>query len=127
MSEDIEYNTPPELKDVFQADSLIPTKSKDKYEQTYTKFVFWLTSHQGTIQYISQNILIPYFQELSQKKKPTTLWSIFSMLKKMLSIKHGVDIGKMPLLKDYLKKIKWKYKEKEIQYIHFRRIEKVSS
>jgi integrase len=60
----------------------------------------------------SENILMTYFGELSKKKKPTSLWTQYSMLRSTLSVHHDVDISKYLRLKALLKRKSLGYKPK---------------
>lgn len=106
-------STPPEIKEQIDSQLLLPTKSSDRYEKEFNKFLAWLTENGGSKEYISQNILLAYFQTLAKDFKPSTLWSIFSMLHKMLGIQLSLDLGRMPILKDYLKQLDGKAKKKK--------------
>jgi len=44
-----------------------------------------------------------YFSEASSKYKPTTLWSMYSMLKKTVIVKHNVDFKNYCRLRAFLK------------------------
>lgn len=71
--------------------SLLPGKSKEKYEKTYDNFKKWCKEKK--IDIINENVLLGYFSsELSELKSSTT-WSIYSMLKSTLSVKENVNIS----------------------------------
>jgi hypothetical protein len=42
---------------------------------------------------LSENVFPTHFYKLSTEIKPSTLWSIYSMLKSMKNIKHNINIG----------------------------------
>jgi hypothetical protein len=52
---------------------------------------------------ISEKVLLAYLDEKSEKLKPPTLWSTFSMLKAMLNVKENIDVRKVPTNVPYLK------------------------
>ena len=45
-----------------------------------------------------------YFKELSKSQKPTTMWSIYSMLKTTIQIYNNININKYGQLISFLKK-----------------------
>lgn len=101
-SED-ENDIPQELLEAAQEaiQSTLPSKSKKLYMKTYEDFLDWRTKHK-TISF-KEAVLLAYFSELSKTVCPSTLWSKFSMLKAMISVKDEVDIGKYKKLKGFLK------------------------
>jgi len=52
----------------------------------------------------SQDMLMSYFREISEKFKPSTLWAQYSMLKATINCNHGIDIGRYTELLSFLKK-----------------------
>lgn len=97
-------NTPPEIKE--QADlfcqNLLPAISREKYEAAYRNFMEW-RSQQKTKSF-SENVLMVYIEGLSNTRKASTIWSIYSMLKSTINIKHGIDISTYPKLRALLKR-----------------------
>lgn len=87
--------TPPDLKVVATAVvvSNIPVKSKAKYEKAYSTFLAWCAQNNVPDKYFTANILIAYFEHEKKTKAPSTLWSIYSKLKKTLLARESVDIG----------------------------------
>lgn len=77
-------------------------KSKRIYEITYKTFDSWRTAHKLTS--VSQSMMIEYFEEISEKYKPSSLWSIYSMLKTIIYLKEDIDIGRYRDLLSLLKK-----------------------
>ena len=96
--------TPPEILSEAQnaTIALIPAKSKEKYLAAYDSFVQW-KSKKNT-QSISENVFLAYFSELANRYKPSSLWCIYSMLRSMVKLKHGVDIKTYCNLMAYLKR-----------------------
>src|SRR5207244_2708617 len=80
---------------------LIPKKSSDIYQTAYDNMLSWLRAN-GTDQ-IRENTLLPYFTHLLEQKKPTTVWSEYSCIKKMVRVYHRTDIGKFFSISDLLK------------------------
>ncbi|XP_033216854.1 uncharacterized protein LOC117172760 isoform X4 [Belonocnema kinseyi] len=104
-SDELISRTPPELNIAAHNsndDLLLPSKSKAQYEAAYNAFADWKKKCDKKSSF--ETILMAYFDELSKKYKPSSLWSIYSMLKRTLNIKEKIDIGAYPLLTAYLKK-----------------------
>lgn len=80
---------------------LIPTQSKQLYLTSYNNFITWQESRGLTS--ISQKTCLAYFEHESKNKSSSTLWSVFSMLKKMIKLKHNINIGEYSDLIDLLK------------------------
>jgi site-specific recombinase XerD len=99
--------TPPELRQIAQVTTgnLIPNASKSRYDATYARFVSWCKDKGVPSDYVSENILLAYLQELSEKYAASTLWSIFSMLKKTIRCYNNLDIGAFNKTEDFLKKL----------------------
>lgn len=97
-------NTPPEITNIAEKslDGLLPTKSKERYEQIYSKFMDWRAANQENS--YSENVLLTYFGNLALSFKPSTLWSTYSMLRTTLSVKNDIDISKYPKLRALLKR-----------------------
>lgn len=98
--------TPSEIHDAALnvVQNLLPTKSRIKYEKSYKKFENWCYEHK--VQNYTENVFLGYFSELANKfkMKSSTLWSEYSMLKAVVNIKKGDDIGKFSKLRAFLKK-----------------------
>ncbi|KAH0813878.1 hypothetical protein GEV33_008913 [Tenebrio molitor] len=97
-------------------DSSIDCKSPSIVESVQNTSVNVLASkkslQRGIKSSFSENILMTYFGELSKKKKPTSLWTQYSMLRSTLSVHHDVDISKYLRLKALLKRKSLGYKPK---------------
>ncbi|KAF2895570.1 hypothetical protein ILUMI_10604 [Ignelater luminosus] len=90
----------------------LPEQSRQKYEIQYNRFVDWRKAN-GIKSTISEKVLMAYFGELSEKMKPTSLWTQYSMLRSTISIYHDVDITRYPRLKSLLKRKSNGYKPKK--------------
>ncbi|KAJ8984854.1 hypothetical protein NQ317_013055 [Molorchus minor] len=113
-SSDMSLNsTPPDIRQEANEtyDTLLPSKSKSKYETCYNKFMDW-TLVNG-IKNISENVLTAYMKKLSCDIKPSTLWTTYSMLKTMINIKNNIDISSYPKLRSFLKLKSTGYKTKK--------------
>ncbi|KAK4874317.1 hypothetical protein RN001_013677 [Aquatica leii] len=96
--------TPPEFKKTAAEvmNSLLPAKSKAAYEKEYNAFNIWCTQNKASI---SENVMLVYFKNLSENKKPSTLWSTYSKLKSCINIENNIDISKYNKLITYLKRL----------------------
>ena len=81
--------------------TLIPAKSRLLYELEYSKFEDWCAKKK--VEGISEKVLLAYFSIKSEKEKPSSLWSHYSMLRCVISIKRKVDIGRFTQLLAFLK------------------------
>ena len=81
--------------------SLIPEKSKSKYDLAYQKFNEWLA--EKNIKRINEKVLLAYFQAKVHMKS-STLWSLYSMLRTEISLKNNIDIKNFTGLVAFLKR-----------------------
>ena len=82
--------------------SLVPEKSKYRYEKAYNLFRKWLEEKNSTV---SEKTMVAYFVVRSEKlKSPASLWSEYSMLKTMINLKEGINIADFVTLVSFLKK-----------------------
>lgn len=92
--------------------SLLPEKSKKRYEAAYKSFKNWCQTK--TASAVSETLLLAYFYEKSaQLKSPSSLWCEYSMLKSTLFIKENIDISKYPKLRAFLKRKNDGYRPKK--------------
>lgn len=82
--------------------NLLPSKSRKRYDLQYNIFMDWCALK--NVKRYSESVILSYLSELSQKYKSSTLWSIHSMLKASLSVRHDVDIGSYKKVIAFLKK-----------------------
>ena len=78
---------------------LLPLKSTQLYLKTYEDFMEWKKANSASF---DESVFLVYFQELSKRLKPPTLWSIWSKLRTTLSLKERVNIENYHNLKTYL-------------------------
>jgi hypothetical protein len=71
--------------------NLLPEKSKERYIMAYENLLK-LRKINKTKSF-SENIFPTNFNKLSTKIKPSTLWSIYSMLKSMKNMKHNINFS----------------------------------
>lgn len=88
---------------------------RNGYEGRYNEFMRWRNSMNLTV--TNQSTLLTYFEGLSEKWKPTTMWSVFSILKTMLMEKEKIDIGNYTELTYFLKCISEGYKPKKAEVL----------
>ncbi|KAB0802645.1 hypothetical protein PPYR_04831 [Photinus pyralis] len=82
-------------------ETLLPLKSKEKYEKEFETFTAWQSKHK--IFTINETVLLSYFQELSEKYTPTSLWTKYSLLKSTFIVKKKTDISNYNQLIYFLK------------------------
>ena len=83
--------------------SLLPAKSIDRYEHAYHQFETWNGEHSVPSDQFSEALFLGYFSHLSEHYVSSTLWSIYSMLHRTVSVKTGVDIKSYARLHAFLK------------------------
>lgn len=86
--------------DVAQIDAQ-PHKTDYRYQKTYETFIKWKESN--GISSFDEDVLLTYFDESSKTLKSSSLWSMYSMLKKTLGRYNNVDISKNKRLLAFLK------------------------
>lgn len=79
----------------------LPARSIKKYAVAYHNFCEWQKLN-GTDS-IDEKVIMGYMQDLSEKYAPTTLWSIYSMLKRMIINILNFNISSYSQLIDFLK------------------------
>lgn len=96
--------TPPEILTEAQnaSDSLLPSKSREKYMAAYETFIQWKTNKKASS--FSENVFLAYFNELANRFKPSSLWCIYSMLKTTVKNKNNIDIKNYSNLTAFLKR-----------------------
>lgn len=112
VADDDKFTSPEILEKAKEvAKSLLPQRSRPKYESAYVKFNQWRL--QKKIQSTSESTLLAYFHELAIDHKPTSLWATYSMLRSMIQIKHRLNIYHYPNLIAFLKQKNKGYKSKK--------------
>lgn len=91
--------------------NLLPPKSKAKYLKAYENFCVWKNS-KGAKSF-SETVFLAYFQEISKYKQPSTLWSIYSMLKATVSLNNNIQINLYAKLIAFLKRLSEGHKTKK--------------
>ena len=80
---------------------LLPAKSRKRYEQVYKLFTEWQSEKKCSS--FSEEILIVYLNEKAIKLKPSSLRSIYSMLRVTIKLNQNIDIANYGKLKSILK------------------------
>ncbi|XP_059053089.1 uncharacterized protein LOC131847527 [Achroia grisella] len=81
---------------------LLTSKSWKKYMKAYYNFALW--KKRKGVKSFSEPVFLAYFKELAKSKKPSTLWSTYSMLKSTVGNKNGIKMENYTKLISYLKK-----------------------
>ena len=97
-----EFFTPPEIQKAAATavELLLPTKSRDVYENASFDFTAWKSSK--NIASFSERVFLAYFQTLPHSKT-STLWSLYSKLNAILKVRHNLNIENFYQLKRFLK------------------------
>lgn len=91
---------------------LVPAKSGARYEMAFKKYEQWCIAKKIK-DITNEKALLVYFEELSNRQKPSSLWCYYSMLRTELSIKKRVNIKKYVNLAALLKNKAKGYKPKK--------------
>lgn len=103
-------------------DDVVPAKSNKRYALIYNKFQKWKESNGTTSN--SETVFKSYFEELANTKKPSSLYSTYSMLKTMMKMNEGIDISTYHNLSTFLKKKSAGYKPKKAKAFTAEEIER---
>lgn len=101
--------------------NLLPEKSKKIYLKAYDDYKKWLLLKSAST---SENVMLAYMAEKSTVAKPSTLWSVYLMLKATLSVRDDTDIGKYRKVTAFLKRKADGYKPKKSKILNREQIEK---
>ena len=66
----------------------MPLKTKAVYEKELDLFQEWMNSHK--IVAVDETVVLAYFQALSERFSPNSMWTKCSMLKRELTVKNLV-------------------------------------
>ncbi|CAH1381996.1 unnamed protein product [Tenebrio molitor] len=102
--------------------NLIPQKSRVAYETTYSRFEEWRSKQ--NVNCFNEKVMLAYFLEKSKIVKPSTLWSVYSMLRTMISINKNLDLSKYTNLIAFLKRQSEGYRAKKSKSFSKENIEK---
>lgn len=101
--------------------SIIPERSKDIYEKTYKIYLKWC-EEKNVKNSTNEKALLAYFDQLSIKYKPSTLWSFYSMIRTMISTQKNIDISKYTQLLALLKQKSDGFKSKKTKVLTWENI-----
>lgn len=114
IDSDSEFDQLGEVDKIPTNKKTLPEKSRKTYELTYNTFMKWRKKNVKEVSSFSENVLLEYFRELSEKyKSPLSLWRNYSILKSMLNINHDVDIEEYSKLRTYLSRKTKGYQAKQ--------------
>lgn len=91
--------------------NLLPEKSKKLYTSAYESFMQWRIAKKT--ESFSEPVLLVYFNELSKKYKPSTLWTTYSMLRSTINLHNGINIEGYSNLRALLKRQSEGFKPKK--------------
>ncbi|XP_063920740.1 uncharacterized protein LOC135135572 [Zophobas morio] len=89
---------------------LVPIKTGSRYQKEYEDFISWRKS--------KEEILLPYWSDLSSKFVPNSLLSKLSMLKTCLKLHKNVDTSGYGKLFTLLKRKSKNYKPKKVAVLN---------
>lgn len=94
--------SPPELNETVPAVlENLPEKSRTRYNKVYKHFLQW--KNRKNAHSFSETVLLSYLTEKAQTYKPSSLWSIYSMLKSTLMARNNINIKEYTELTAFLK------------------------
>lgn len=79
----------------------LPAVSRARYEAAYDHFTKWKTRKK--VESLSENVLLAYFTDMSEKCLPSSIWSKYSMLRSTMKIEDKIDIGQYSELLAFIK------------------------
>ncbi|XP_050307667.1 uncharacterized protein LOC126744318 isoform X2 [Anthonomus grandis grandis] len=88
-------------KAIKATENLLPVKSRQQYDREYGIFGIWKDAN--AIVQITETVLMAYFQELSEKYSPNSLWTKYSSLRSTLMVYKNIDISQYHRLISFLK------------------------
>ncbi|XP_048511129.1 uncharacterized protein LOC125500936 [Athalia rosae] len=107
---------------IIQSNAL-PKECADQYALVYQSYNKWKEVHKSFLSVCEENNLIIYLQDLQNKMKPSSLWSMWSMLMKTLSANENIDLNKFVKLKNLLKNCSKGYRPKKSAVLKWQHIE----
>jgi hypothetical protein len=79
--------------------SLVPSGSVRLYSQQWRKYLDWCSTKQIYL----EDVLLVYFQELSQQYAPSSLWTFYSCINCYFQSNEGISLKKFSALNRFLK------------------------
>ncbi|XP_048001907.1 uncharacterized protein LOC125238596 [Leguminivora glycinivorella] len=92
---------------------LLPLKSKDRYIYAYENFISWQKDKNANS--FSEDTILSYFQDMSRKYKPSTLWAMYSMLKCGLKSNNDVCMENYRRVRALLRDLNKGYVSKKVK------------
>ncbi|KAL4714615.1 hypothetical protein ACJJTC_019678 [Scirpophaga incertulas] len=83
-------------------------------------------THRKKTTSFSENVILAYLKDLSDKFKPSSMWAKYSMLKSTLNIYNNIDITKYSKVIAFLKRNSEGHKGKKVLDVYIRSTEDVS-
>lgn len=115
MEENSINSTPSDIKEAARqiTENLLPEKSKEQYKACYLQFTAWQSEKNTTS--VSEETMLVYFEELSKKFKPSSVWSKYSMIRSTVLNIRRVDISQYKQLAAFLSKNSKGFESKKSQ------------
>ena len=109
------FGTPHELQIQAQSarNAFIPSKSAAVYSKWLKVYQEWAENNQFSKYFVSANTLLAFFRSFGEKYSPSTLWTIFSCLKKQMLVHYKIDINQFTEVQHYLKAVNTTHKKKK--------------
>ncbi|XP_061726264.1 uncharacterized protein LOC133531880 isoform X3 [Cydia pomonella] len=101
---------------------IYPVKSKDRYIYAYENFLTWRKDKDTDS--LNEDIILSYFEEMSAKYKPSTLWAMYSMLKCGLKRNHDICMENYRRVVALLRNLNKGYVCKKLKALSIENIEK---
>jgi hypothetical protein len=80
-----ESDTLEQLASKIRKEALLPAKSLARYEEAWAQFLSWKDSKYST-ESMDENALLVYLDSLKDRFAPSSLWTVFSMLKRQYMV-----------------------------------------
>lgn len=84
------------------AEQTILSLQSESTSYSYTRYVGMYNDFRGDDEH-SEDMLLRFLVRQAESMAPTTLWTIFSLVKKYLLLERRLDLGKAARITDYLK------------------------
>ncbi|XP_063391498.1 uncharacterized protein LOC134677015 isoform X3 [Cydia fagiglandana] len=101
---------------------IYPVKSKDRYIYAYENFLTWRKDKNTDL--LNEDIILSYFEEMSAKYKPSTLWAMYSMLKCGLKRNHNICMENYRRVVALLRNLNKGYVCKKLKALSIENVEK---
>ena len=100
---DTSLDLPSDIEEAAESalSTVIPQKSKAKYDLAYDKFEKWC--QEKKLKHVNEKVMLAYF-EGKKNLKSSTMWTLYSMLRCELALKRNIDIKKYTNLVAFIKR-----------------------